>query len=172
MIRVIGCGNPEAGDDAVGLEVVRRVRDLLGGVADVEVEFAVTGARALDLMLGADAMVVVDAVRTPGGERLPGTLIRVDVGPDGLPVEIASCLSSHGLGLAEVFGVGAAIGSSPRIVFVGVEALEMVLGHALSPAVLSAVPALVEMVLSEVHRLLAGEIAVGQEAHEALGGRR
>ena len=170
MIRVIGCGNPEAGDDAVGLEVVRRVRDLLAGVADVEVEFAVTGARALDLMQGADAMVVVDAVRTPGGERPPGTLVRVDVGPEGLPVEIASCLSSHGLGLAEVFGLSAAIGSTPRIVFVGVEALEMVLGHTLSPAVLSAVPSLVETVLAEVHRLLA-EYAE-KHADAAQGGRR
>lgn len=171
MIKVIGCGNPEAGDDAVGLEVVRLVRDVLAGVADVEVAFAVTGARALDLMMGADAVVVVDAVRTPGGERPPGTLIRVDVGPDGLPVEIASCLSSHGLGLAEVFGLSAAIGSVPRMVFVGVEALEMVLGHALSPAVVSAVPALVERVLAEVHALR----EAGSEPRildEALEGRR
>jgi len=162
VIKVIGCGNPEAGDDAVGLEVVRQVRDLLPDVPEVEVEFAVTGARALDLMLGADAVVVVDAVRTPGGERAPGTLIRVEVGPDGLPVEIASCLSSHGLGLAEVFGLSAAIGPAPRVVFVGVEALEMVLGHGLSPAVLSAVPALVEVVLAEVDELRAPEDAVWQ----------
>lgn len=153
VLRVIGCGNPEAGDDAVGLEVVRLVRERLGDEPNVEVGFAVTGARTLDLMIGADAVIVVDAVRTPDGGRRPGTLIRVDVGPDGLPVEIASCLSSHGLGLAEVFGLSAAIGATPRIVFVGVEALEMVLGHALSPAVLSAVPSLVDMVLAEVHQL-------------------
>jgi hydrogenase maturation protease len=171
VIRVIGCGNPEAGDDAVGVEVARRLRDLLAEVPDVEVEFAVTGARALDLMLGADATVVVDAVRTPGGMRPAGTLIRVDVGPDGLPVEIASSLSSHGLGLAEVFGLRAAIGSAPRMVFVGVEALEMVLGHALSPAVLSVVPALVDMVLAEVQELLACRIAVQPVATVVEGAR-
>lgn len=168
MIRVIGCGNPEAGDDAVGLEVVRLVRERLADASDVEVEVAGTGARALDYVMGADGLVVVDAVRTPGGARTAGTLIRVAVGPEGLPVEIASCLSSHGLGLAEVFGISAAIGLAPRVVFVGVEARDMVVGHGLSRAVRTALPQLVEMVLAEVAELRAGERPVEERRH-AMG---
>jgi len=171
VIRVIGCGNPEAGDDAVGLEVVRLVRERLADAADVEVRVAGTGARALDFVMGADGLVVVDAVRTAGGARTAGTLIRVAVGPEDLPVEIASCLSSHGLGLAEVFGIGAAIGLSARVVFVGVEARDMVVGHGLSRAVRSALPELVEMVVAEVAGLRATE-RPAEEPHRALEATR
>ncbi len=172
MIRVIGCGNPEAGDDAVGLEVVRCVRELLANSPGIEVDIAGTGARALDLALGADGLVVVDAVRTPGGGRAPGTVIRADVGADGLPVEIAASLSSHGLGLAEVFGLSAAIGSAPRIVFVGVEALDMVVGHGLSSEVRSAVPELVGLVVAEAGGLLAAERSEAREPHRTLEATR
>ncbi|HSD48646.1 MAG TPA: hydrogenase maturation protease [Actinomycetota bacterium] len=167
MIRVIGCGNPEAGDDAVGLEVVRIVRDVLADTPGIEVEVAGTGARALDLTSGADGLVVVDAVRTPGGGRPPGTVIRVDVGRSGLPGEVASSLSSHGLGLAEVFGLGAAIGLTPRIVFVGVEARDLVVGHGLSPEVRSVVPALVETVAAEARGLLPDEAPEPERVREA-----
>jgi hydrogenase maturation protease len=171
VIRVIGCGNPEAGDDAVGLEVVRLVRDRLADAPDVEVAVAGTGARALDFVMGADAVVVVDAVRTPGGERPPGTPIRVDVGPDGLPVEIAASLSSHGLGLAEVFGLSAAMGCAPRMVFVGVEAHDMIVGHGLSREVGGAIGSLVDAVLAEVHALRPAGSEPPRMLDEVAGGR-
>ncbi len=114
--------------------------------------------------------MVVDAVRTPGGGRAPGTVVRVDVGAGGPPLEIASSLSSHGLGLAEVLGLSAAIGFAPRAVFVGVEALGMVRrAHGLSPEVRAAVPALVELVVAEARALLR---AAAPEPHRALEATR
>ena len=59
-------------------------------------------------------IVVVDAIRTPAGARPPGTVVRADAGPDGLPAEIGSSLSSHGFGVVEAFGLASAIGPTPR----------------------------------------------------------
>ena len=71
-MRVIGIGNPLRGDDAIGLLVARRVREL----ADPEVEvMELEGepARLIDAWQGAGLAVVVDAVKTgaPAGNRDP-----------------------------------------------------------------------------------------------------
>lgn len=171
MIRVIGCGNPEAGDDAAGLVALRRARQRLAGLPDVEVASAGSGAHALDLVAGADAVVVVDAVRTPEGARTPGTVIRADVGPDGLPVEVSASLSSHGLGLADVLAINRAVGNTPRVVFVGVEGRDMVQGRPMSPAVRAAIPELVDRIVIEARGLRAnGPLADGGRADVRGGG--
>ena len=151
-VRVIGCGNLDAGDDAVGLLAVREARASLP--PEVEVVEAGLALRVLDLLDGVDAVVVVDAVRAQHGGRVPGVLIRAEGGSGGLPVELRSSLSSHGLGLSEAVGLAGALGPLPRVVFVGVEVADLVAGHGLSPAVGAAFPALVDAVLGEVEELV------------------
>ena len=147
-VRLIGCGNPDAGDDAVGLLVVDALR---ARVPDgVEVVRAGPAVRVLELLDGVDAAVVVDAVRAPGGGRAPGTLVRVEAGPDGLPAELRNSLSSHGLGLAEAVGLAAAVGGAPRIVFHGVEAVDVTVGATPSVAVAAALPRLEDAVLADL----------------------
>lgn len=153
-VRVIGCGNPDAGDDAVGLIVVREVRARLDGVRGVEVVEAGPAFRVLELAEGADAIVVVDAVRAPSGLRTPGELVRAEGGPDGLPAELSSSLSSHGLGLAEAVGLASALGRAPRVVLHGIEAADVTAGSPLSEPVASALASLVEQVVAEVRALL------------------
>ncbi|HTG47000.1 MAG TPA: hydrogenase maturation protease [Actinomycetota bacterium] len=146
-VRVIGCGNPDAGDDAAGLvaaeEVARRAPD------GVEVVLARDPLRLLDLLEGARRVIVVDAIRAPDGGRTPGAVIRAEAGPDGLPAAVRSSLSSHGLGIAETIGIAAAIGDAPPIVFHGVEAGNVRMGSAMSADVRAALPLLVERVLAD-----------------------
>lgn len=147
-VRVIGCGNPDAGDDALGLVAVRALRDRVpDGVEVVEVGPA---TRVLDHLEDVDAVLVVDAVRAPGGGRAAGTLVRAESDADGLPAALRGSLSSHGLGLAETVSLAAALGPVPRVVFHGVEAADVTIGAPLSPAVAAALPALVEAVLADV----------------------
>ena len=147
-VRVIGCGNPEAGDDAVGLLAVRALRGRVP--PEVEVVEAGPAVRVLDLLEGADTVIVVDAVRAPAGGRAHGTVLRAEAGADGLPAELRGSLSSHGLGLAEALGLAAALGRMPRVVFIGVEAADVTVGRPLSPPVASALPTLVDLVVAEV----------------------
>ena len=151
QVRVIGCGNPEAGDDAVGLLAVGLARRRLP--PEVEVVEAGLALKVLDLLEGVDAVVIADAVRAPSGGREPGAIVRAVGDPDGLPAELRGALSSHGLGLAEAVGLAAAMGPLPRVVFLGVEVGDLTAGHGLSAAVAAALPALVDAVVEEVAAL-------------------
>ena len=111
-VRIVGCGNPDAGDDAAGLVAVDRARPLVP--SDVEVVTAPTALHVLDLLEGADTVLLVDAMRTTAGGRDPGEVVRAESGPDGFPVALRSSLSSHGLGLAEAVGLAAALGPVPQ----------------------------------------------------------
>lgn len=150
-VRVIGCGNPGAGDDAIGLLAVGLARRRLPPEVDVVV--AGLSLQVLDLLGGVDAVVIADAVRAPSGERQPGTLVRAVGDPDGLPAELRGAISSHGLGLAEAVGLAATMGPLPRVVFLGVEADDLTMGHGLSPAVAAALPTLVDALVEEIPAL-------------------
>jgi hydrogenase maturation protease len=156
IVRVIGCGNPEAGDDGAGIAAVEATREELERLDGVEVVARASPLDLLHLLEGADAVIVVDAIRTPGGDRLPGALVRAEAGPDGLPAEIRSSLSSHGFGIAESVGLAAAIGDPPRVVVLGVEVESATAGARMSDPVLAAVPGLASWVVAEA-RALAGE---------------
>ena len=146
-VRIVGCGNPDAGDDAAGLVAVDRARSLVP--PDVDVVTAPTALHVLDLLEGVDSVLLVDAMRTTGDGREPGHVVRAESGPDGLPVTLRSSLSSHGLGLAEAVGLAAALGPVPNVVFLGVEVGDVRAGRGLSPAVEAALPALVDAIVRE-----------------------
>ena len=147
MVRVIGCGNPDAGDDAAGLIVAEEID--ARALENVDVVRARDPLRLLDLLENVERVIVVDAVRSPSGARAPGTLVRIEVGPDGSPAALRSSLSSHGLGLAGSIGLAAAVGDLPPIVFHGVEAGAFAAGSDLSDAVRAALPALIDAVLAD-----------------------
>jgi len=150
-VRVIACGNPDAGDDAVGFvvgeELARR---------GIDVVFARAPFDVLDRLDDVDVAIVIDAISTPGGGRAPGTLIRAEADADGrLPGELRSSLSSHGLGVGEAIGLAGALGRAPRVVVHGVEVADVTAGAPLSAAAQGAVPQLVSAVLADIERLTA-----------------
>jgi hydrogenase maturation protease len=155
-VRVIGCGNPDAGDDAAGIVAVERAREALETIPGVEVLPLVSPLDVLHHLEGAEALLVADAIRTPGGARPPGTLVRAVAGLDGLQADIGSSLSSHGFGVAEAFGLASAIGPLPRVVVVGVEAEQTAPGRPMSGAVRAALARLTDSVVREA-RSLAGQ---------------
>ncbi len=143
---VIGLGNDDRGDDAAGLEVVRA----LGG-RTLEFARVVEGPREatglLDLWRGAERVIVVDAVRSG---RPPGSVVRVEVGPHGIPSSVRPS-STHGLSLAEAVGLGIALGAMPRsLVVYGVEAGDLAAGRGLSGSVARAVVETARRVADEV----------------------
>ena len=106
---IIGIGNPERGDDAVGWEVVRLLRGRLPAGVGL-VHHAGEATAILTDLEGADAAFLVDAAAS-GAE--PGRLRRFDVAGGALPSGLAE-LSSHGFGLAQAIELARALGSLPR----------------------------------------------------------
>jgi hydrogenase maturation protease len=143
---VIGVGNRHRHDDAVGLDVAARVASRLGDRARV-VAFDGESTGLLDLWADAALVVLVDAVASggPAGRvrRFEGDLGALPVGP---PTS-----STHGLGLAEVWRLGSALGQLPeRAVLFGIEGQDFAPGIGLTPEVARSVDAVVGLVAAEL----------------------
>ncbi|HET6964112.1 MAG TPA: hydrogenase maturation protease [Acidimicrobiales bacterium] len=140
-IVVIGLGNPDRGDDAVGPIVAGRAAGAVGLPAD---SCPPPGpVELLERWQGVDLAVVVDAVRA--GDP-PGTVRVIDAAAEAV-LGMATA-STHGLGLACALRLSRAIGRAPgRMVLVGVEGGDFSAGGDLSPAVAEAVPEAVRTVI-------------------------
>ncbi|MBZ5668463.1 MAG: hydrogenase maturation protease [Acidobacteriia bacterium] len=141
-LMVLGCGNPFAGDDNVGLELVRRLRargscgcefrDLSGRGArpcaptfprrGYGYEFRALpegGLGLLELFDRADIILFVDAVLSGAP---PGTLHLVLLPAREVVPRALGSVSSHGWGLDEVLRLALALGRKvPRLMLLGVE---------------------------------------------------
>jgi len=107
MIRIIGIGSP-FGDDAAGLEAARQLA--AEPPPDVEVVVADRpGATLIELLDGADAVILIDAARSGAP---PGTLHDLDL--HALSSRPMGFISSHDLGVVETIQLAARLGRLPR----------------------------------------------------------
>lgn len=153
-ILVAGIGNIFLGDDAFGVEVVRRLaaRPLPAGV-----RVADFGIRGLDLAfelldLGEGTAILVDA--TPrGGE--PGTVYLIEAEPpDPSPApEDSGWTDAHSMTPGVVLALSSRLGGTPqRVLVVGCEPLRADEEMGLSPPVERAVDEAVRMILEVIAR--------------------
>ena len=148
-LLVLGLGNDILADDAIGHLAVHELEPRLAGRADV-VASALHGLALLDLMLGYDAAVVIDATCT--GRHPVGEVYEID--PDGLsPVEVPS---PHFAGLPEMVDLARRLELHfpARLRIVAVEVLDLLtVGGVMTPEVARALPelcALVERIVGEL----------------------
>ena len=142
---VVGIGNADRGDDAIGQLVADRVR--ARAPATVTVVPVAAPMDLLDVFDRFDSVVVVDAA-VSGAE--PGTVTVDVVGPVPLPVR--SCAAgTHGLGVSEVVELGRALDRlPPELVLVCVELASLGAGAGLTAGVAAAVDRAAEEVLRAV----------------------
>jgi hydrogenase maturation protease len=151
-VLVLGVGNALRGDDAAGLEAARAVR-ALGPAQDLAVreqEGEATGLIAV--WEGADALVLIDAVRTGAPA---GTIHRLDASAAALPSQLRGSTSSHAVDVAQAIELARALGRlPPRVVLFGIEGVVFDTGAPMSAAVRAALPALAGAVREEAAALL------------------
>ena len=140
MSLFVGIGNPMRGDDAAGLLVATRLRELSPpGLRVIELE-----GEPIDLIEafgGAPAVIVADAVSS-GAE--PGTVHRFDAAAAPLPAALAAH-STHALGLAEAVELARALGRLPeRLTVLGIEGARFEAGARPLPQVERAAAAVAE----------------------------
>ncbi len=145
---VIGVGNRDRGDDAIGPVVA----DVLARRDDVD-SFVVEGDLS-DLCLRWNRhqrVVIVDAM-TSG--RPPATIEQIDALDERLPTD-SSILSSHGVGLAAAIELGRVLDRLPtQLAIVAVEASSFAPFDQLTPAVAEAIPQIVDRVEQVLRRLV------------------
>lgn len=136
---VIGCGNPYAGDDSAGVEVVRRLR-AMGNCAFPLLTSFDGGVNLLEAFEQAEAILFIDAV-VSGAPA--GTVHLVPLPTPGITPRGLASLSTHGWSLHETIELARALGRPlPRLKLLGIEAGEFtpdLLRGGLSPAVEAAV---------------------------------
>lgn len=157
---VLGLGNSILTDDAVGFAVVEEVRKRLDS-ADASVSAAsVGGLNLLELMVGYDSVIIVDAIQT--GRREPGAISRLS--PDEFHGSVRAA-STHDVSLASALELGDQLGMDipKQIVIFGIEAADVdTFGVQLTPAVARAVPEAVDWVLKELATQGDGSSASGR----------
>jgi hydrogenase maturation protease len=156
-LLIVGCGNPAAGDDSAGLEIVRRLGELGDCGCDLRTE-STPSVELLDVFPLADVILFVDAV-TSGG--VPGTLYLTALSSKELESRALGSLSSHGWGLAEALKLVHALGRTiPRLFLLGIEAGKVAQGAPRSPAVEQAIALVVERI-PDLNSLLLTSAVIG-----------
>jgi hydrogenase maturation protease len=160
---LLGLGNDILTDDAVGLNVVRQLRQEFARDDRVDVrETMEMGLALLDFMVGYRAVVIVDSIQT--GRASPGTIHEVDAA--GLS-HLAG-RTPHFLGVGDTLALGRRLGlampDEVRIIAVEVED-PFTLGTHMTPALQAALPA----VLERVRQTLRGMVPVAMRMQIVAG---
>ncbi|MBZ0135423.1 MAG: hydrogenase maturation protease [Planctomycetes bacterium] len=135
-IRVVGIGNSDRGDDAVGLLVVEALR------ADPPTGVELLTSRGdmlalLDQIDGADLVVLVDAVVSGAAA---GTILRIDATDGAVKQQLSQFTSTHAFNLAEGIELARSLGRMPgRLVVYGIEGVEFGMGQPPGTAVRDAI---------------------------------
>jgi hydrogenase maturation protease len=158
---VLGIGNPDRGDDAIGCQVVRLLRGRLP--AGIEALHHVGDATAiLKDLEGADVVFLVDAAVSGA---TPGTVRRFDAARQVLPSGLME-VSSHGFGVAQAIELARALGSLPRRCIVyAIEGRQFEPGAPLSAEAAGAATAVADRILHELRSTANGHTS--RPMHEA-----
>lgn len=135
-ILLLGLGNDILSDDAIGLRVAAAVRERMAGQQRITIlESTEMGLALLDLIVGFDTLVIVDAVQT--GKVPVGFVHEIDT----VELRALPTVSPHFLGITEMLALGTKLGlQMPRRVRIfAVEVGDpLTVGMALTPALQSA----------------------------------
>lgn len=156
VTRIIGIGQPAAGDDFAGIAVVRALRADGALPEHVELHETTDPASLVDLLAGIRHAILVDAL-VDGGT--PGTVECFT--PEAFGRVARAPTSSHGIGVAEAVALARALApddSMPaiRIVAIRIAPSPVHVCETLSPAVAAALPEAVK----RVRELLVQEMEV------------
>jgi hydrogenase maturation protease len=154
-LLVVGVGNRYRGDDGAGLAAAARLAKV-AGTSVVLLDNAGDGTVLLDIWQHADAVILIDAVRSGAPA---GTVRRLRVLAADSPEDLAAALgsarglggSTHGVGVAEAVALGRTLNRLPRrLVVIGIEGACFRTGIDLSHEVERALDEAVRLGLEEV----------------------
>ena len=150
-IVVLGVGNLLLSDEGIGVHVANRLLEMDLPAAVKVIEGGTDGFRLMNVVTGADRVIVIDAVKG-GGE--PGSIYRFDI-EDAPSSPETYKTSVHQIGILEVFHFSEFLGKPPEATIIGVEPKSMEMSMELSPEIEAKVPRVIQLVLEEVNKYLA-----------------
>lgn len=160
---VLGIGNPILGDDGVGIHVARELAKKIEDENIVVKEASTGGLNLLEMLIGYDKAVIVDAIQTEEGE--PGRIYQL---PPGEFAETIHSASPHDTNFAAAIGIGHQIAPTEipkEIVIFAIEVEEITeFTEEMTEKVKAAIPGVVHLVLEELGE--GGEQKIGASSAE------
>ena len=141
---VVGIGNVLLRDEGVGCHVVHALEEI--PLPDVEIIDSGTCSDVLQLLEGAEKLVIVDAVK---GGGMPGQIYRFHL--EDITVEQKPFLSLHDMDLVGSLKSMQLWHKIGEAVIIGVEPREINWGLELSPELKKKMPQIIDTILSELN---------------------
>jgi len=133
---VVGIGNSSCGDDAVGPEVVARIRESHTETLTTQTIIG-DPSQLIGAMKGHRFVILVDAMLR---HSATGALHIFDASKVALPAELFATFSTHSFGLANAIELARALGELPqKLVVLGIEGERFDPGQSMSSRVQEAV---------------------------------
>ena len=145
---ILGTGNSLLCDAGVGLYLAAELRNKLNNPEITVMETGVAGLSLLDLLIGYDKAIIVDAIQTVGGNA--GHIYRLE--PEAFDTTRRTA-TSHDVDLTTAleFGKKAGFALPQEIVIFAVEVSDVsTFSEQCTPEVRKAIPTCVEMVIKEL----------------------
>jgi len=149
-ILILGVGNLLLSDEGVGVHVAQRMMAMDMPPEVQVVEGGTDGFGLVNVIVQADRMILIDAVK--GGGQ-PGSIYRFEI-EDCPPYPDIFKTSVHQISILEVINLSSLIGSTPRTTIIGIEPACIEMGMELSPAVEAKIPKVIRMIEEEVEASL------------------
>jgi len=147
-ILILGVGNVLLNDEGVGVHIAQKMINLDLPPEVRVVEGGTDGFGLMHLILEADRLILIDAVK--GGDA-PGSIYRFDL-EDCPPYPDPYKTSVHQISILEVIHLADLIGSTPATTIIGIEPKSTDMGMTLSPEVEARIPRIIELVREEITR--------------------
>lgn len=149
-IHVIGIGQPAAGDDSIGIAIVREIAGQPWS-ENLQIHEVTDPLRLIDMMDPECRMILVDAVV---GNGKYGTVTRLD--PEDLEGGSVQPVSSHGSNVAQAITLARTLALTPAMPEISIVAVTIhppsYYSYQLSPDVVAAVPDAVALVQKLVEK--------------------
>jgi hydrogenase maturation protease len=152
-ILILGVGNLLLSDEGIGVHVAQRMMHMELPPEVHVVEGGTDGFGLVNVILEADRMILIDAVK--GGGQ-PGSIYRFDIG-DCPPYPDLFKTSVHQISILEVINLSSLIGPTPQTTIIGIEPHCLDMGMALSPQIEAKIPKIIQMIQEEV------EVSLGKQ---------
>jgi hydrogenase maturation protease len=152
-ILILGVGNLLLSDEGVGVHVAQRMMHMELPPEVHVVEGGTDGFGLVNVILEADRMILIDAVK--GGGQ-PGSIYRFGI-DDCPPYPDLFKTSVHQISILEVINLSSLIGSTPQTTIIGVEPHCLDMGMELSPQIEAKIPKIIQMIQEEI------EVSLGKK---------
>ena len=145
---ILGLGNPILSDDSVGFRVIQELRAEFSHPGLTLMESSTSGLGLLDLITGYDKVIIIDAIKTEGGQA--GKIYRLNAEKLRDTRHLAS---PHDINLATALELGKKLGLAlpQQIIIFAIEVVDVTtFSEECTPKVDKAIPLAVRMVAKEL----------------------